>query len=80
MPPQDRMVVLKLWITVTFVPYAIYMWYDETDYKKREAREIAKEKKRKQKEELLDEKIAEARRIRKEQMKNFKVESADETK
>jgi hypothetical protein len=79
MPPADRMIVLKLWITVTFVPYAIFVWFDDTDHKKREAKEIAKEKKRKQKEELLDEKIAEARRIRKVQMKNFQVASAEDS-
>lgn len=72
------MIVLKLTVTVTFFPYALYVWYDETDYKKRAAREEAKEKKRKLKEELLDEKVKEARRLRKQQMKEYVDSSADD--
>lgn len=79
LPPNDRMIVLKLTVTVTFFPYALYVWYDDTDYKKREAREAAKEKKRKLKEELLDEKVKEARRLRKQQMRQYvAAESADD--
>ena len=69
LPPADRMVVLKLWVTITFVPYAIYVYYDEFDYKGRERKDELKEKKRKEREIRRDEKIKQARRERKKEMR-----------
>jgi hypothetical protein len=69
---------MKLWGTVTFIPYAIYVYFDDTDYKKRESTEALKEKKRKEKSALHEEKVKAARRLRKQQLQAFELQTADD--
>jgi hypothetical protein len=69
---------MKLWGTVTFIPYAIIVYFDDTDYKKRESTEALKEKKRKEKSALHEEKVKAARRLRKQQLQAFELQTADD--
>merc|ERR1712146_135233 len=68
LPPADRMIILKLWVTVTFIPYAIYVYYDDFDYKGRDRKEEIKEKKRKERDARREEKIRQARAQKKREL------------